>query len=200
MKTEKKAFELELIAPMLGTVPKSKEVYSKYIAGKAIEKNPDGADEIGLEVETVQDVEEKGWTGFHQDENGLFIFDYMIKGTIKSGIEAMIENGSIKKIVAYKKWIDLFLHVFPRKIHFGIMEPDGVLERPLRAMTAQGPRVSLARSDTVNDGRTIKFELELFKNTKGLTLEAVETALGFGKYVGLGQWRGSGGYGRFIVK
>lgn len=188
MNIETREYKIKLMTPMLGTVPKSKEVYAKYIAGLHED-----------EVETVEEVEEGGWTGFHKDDNGLFIYDYMVKGTVKNALGAMIENGAIKKIVAYKKWCDELLHVYPRRLYFGVTEPDGVMERPLRAMTAKGPRVSLARSDMMNEGREISFRISLFKNNKGLDFNAIETALGFGQFCGLGQWRGSGGYGRFEV-
>jgi len=178
----------------LGTVPKDKEIYRTYIAGK---KNDLDEDKVDEEVKTVEEVEEKGWTGFHKDDQGLFLFDYLIKGFLKSGIEVSMEMGAISKIVAYKKWIDLMAFVWPRRIYLGIQEPDGTLERPLRTMTAKGPRVALSRSDYVNEGREIAFEIEILKNNKGLNWDAVEQALDYGRFVGLGQWRGSGGYGRF---
>lgn len=196
---EKMEFVIELTSPMLGTVPKDPEVYKSYIADKAKEAHPDRAGEIDEEVEGVEKIEEKGWTGFHSDENGLFIYDYMIRGFIKSAIETLMENGAIKKIVAYKKWIDRLVFVGPRKIYFGKSEPDHVIERPLRAMTAQGPRVSLARSDAINVGQQIKFEITVLANNKGIDMDIIGMALSYGQYVGLGQWRGSGGYGQFVV-
>lgn len=201
MNIEKKKITIELTSAMLGTVPKDPEVYASYIAMKAPIEN---AEEADAEVETVEKIEEKGWTGFHRDENGIFIYNYMIRGFIKSAIEAMNENGAIKKIAAYKKWIDKMLFINPRRLYFSrdgkpIVDPEGVLERPLRAMTAQGPRVSLARSDVVNEGARLTFEVELFKNNKGLDMDIVMSVFDYGRYVGIGQWRGSGGYGQFKV-
>lgn len=185
---------IRLIEKMLGTVPKNKEIYKTYIVGKRAELDEDLVKE---EVETVEEVEEKGWTGFHTDEQGLFLFDYMIKGFLKSGIEVAMEMGAINKIVAYKKWVDLVVFVWPRRIYLNLQDPAGVLERPLRTMTAKGPRVALSRSDYVDEGCEFSFEVEILKNKKGLDWVALEQAFDYGRYVGLGQWRGSGGYGRF---
>lgn len=199
MNSEKEKIKIRFITPMLGTCPKNQEVYKNYIAGKAAEKYPDRAEEIQSEADYVEEIEERGWTGFLKDEAGIYICDHMVKGFIKSAIEACAENGQIKKIPAYKKWVDLMVFVSPRKIYFGKPEPDQVIERPLRAMTAQGPRVTLTRSDAVSEGTEIEFYVEVLKNSKGLTFDVIHTALEYGKYVGLGQWRGSGGYGRFEV-
>lgn len=185
---------IELTRDMLGTVPKDKKIYESYVASKAPEKV-----DTEKEVSTVDEVEESGWTGFHSDEDGIFIYDYMIRGFIKSALETAIENKFIKKIPAYKKWVDRLLFVYPRRIHFGLTEPTGVLERPLRAMTPKGPRTGLARSDTVAAGTRLTFQIFVLDNSKGLTVEAVSEVLSYGEMYGLGQWRGSGGYGQFKV-
>ena len=52
--------------------------------------------------------------------------------------------------------IDQYIYILPRRIHFA-KKPDGVLERPLRAMTMQGPRVALTRSDMVKAGTRLEF-------------------------------------------
>lgn len=190
----KKDVTIRLIERMLGTVPKDKEVYKNYIATK----KPDLPDDVlEEELATVEQMEDKGWTGFHTDENGLFLFDYLCKGFLKAAMEVCMEMHAIEKIVAYKKWMDLLVFVWPRRIYLGIQEPDGVLERPLRTMTPKGPRVALSRSDYIEEGREIKFQVEVLRNGKGLNWESLEQALDYGRYVGLGQWRGSGGYGRF---
>ena len=183
---------IELTEPMLGTVPKDKTVYASYIASKAPEKTEE-------EVATVEEIEEKGWTGFHIDEEGLFIYNYMIKGFIKAATESSMVNGSIKKIPAYKKWVDRMVHVFPRRIHFGVMEPDTFMERPLRAPTPKGERTTVCRSDVMNIGRQISFTIRILNNTKGINTKILKEVFDYGQYYGLGQWRGSGGYGSFKV-
>jgi hypothetical protein len=179
---------IRLITPMLGTVPKDKEVYSTYIESKRPET---GAD---IEAKTIQETEEKGWTGFHSDENGLFVYDYFVKGFIRYAGNVLKDELKIK---ALKSKLTDFLFVQPRRIYLGKTKPDGVLERPLRAQTMQGPRVTLARSDYVDEGTEIKFDI-LLLNHKEITVEKISMILDYGKLQGLGQFR-NGGYGRFEV-
>lgn len=191
---EEKKVTIRFMTKLLGTVPKDPEVYASYISSKA--PVPEDGEQ---EIKTVDEIEEKGWTGFHRNMAGIFIYDYTIKGFLKAAYEACEANGIIKKIPAYKKWFDKLVFVFPREISLGITEPDGTLERPLRAMTPRGPRVTLTRSDYIDEGRDIEFQLVLLENSKGITWDVINECLAYGELVGLGQWRGSGGYGRFEV-
>ena len=200
MQLEKREVKLVLTSKMLGTVPKNKEVYTKYIATKT----PD-EDKRADEIDSVTDIEEKGWTGFHTDDDGLFIYDYMLKGFFKSACEALVANGS-PKLPAYKKWIDKLIFINPRHIYFGghngddtIIKPDGCLERPLRTMTPKGERVTVTRSDYVKEGTTLTFIITILTNNKGIDFEKIMEWFEYGQFVGLGQWRGSGGYGRFTI-
>jgi|GEM_PF-1780894 len=191
----KRRLTIRLIERMLGTVPKDKDIYANYIAGKSPKPLSDKM--IEEEVASVEEIEEKGWTGFHQDEKGLFIYDYLVKGFIKNALEVCIETAAIGKISAYKKWADLLVFVWPRKIYLGCTNPDGVIERPLRTMSPKGPRVALSRSDYIDVGRDITFEVEILPNKKALGWPTMNQVFAYGRFVGLGQWRGSGGYGRF---
>ena len=186
---EKRVYQIRLETEMLGTVTKDPEVYKTYIESK----RPEGV-EGEAEYLTVEKVEEKGWTGFHRDENGLFIYEYMVKGFLKHSGNVLKDSLKVK---ALRSKIDDFLFVTPRRIYLGKMEPDGVVERPLRAMTMQGPRVTLARSDYVDAGLEVGFEITLLPH-KDLTWEVVDTLLEYGQLSGLGQFR-NGGYGRFVV-
>ena len=96
---------------------------------------------------------------------------------------------------AAKSKFDNFVFVFPRKISLGKKEPDGICERPLRAETMQGPRVSLARSEVVNAGISFDCEIQLFPGCP-ITDKMLRQCLDYGKFKGLGQWRNSG-KGRF---
>jgi len=198
-KMETKKIKITFIQEVLGTVAKNKTVYHDYIMKKAVDKGIEIPDD---ETETVEEMSEKAWTGFHSDENGIFLYDYLIKGNIKANIETLIMAGSLPKISAYKMYVDRVVFVYPRRIPFydddnvQKIVPDDVIERPLRCMTMQGPRVTLSKSDYVNVGSTLVFEITLLPNPK-ITWDAIEKALDYGKYYGIGQWRGSGGYGRF---
>ncbi len=182
-----KAFEIQLLTEMLGTVPKDPAIYKSFIETK---KPQDKEEDESL---TVEKIEEKGWTGFHKDEHGLFIYDYMVKGFLKHAGNVLKENLKIK---ALRSKLDDFIFIFPRKIYLGKEEPDGVLERPIRIMTAQGPRVALIRSDYVNIGTVLKFRFVLFPH-KEITWEVIQQLLGYGEFMGLGQFR-NGGYGKFM--
>jgi len=210
--------------PVLGTAPKNKEVYAKYIQSKALDlvqktevAGVDAgaqaalattAEEIDEEVNTVptaEDIENKGWTGFHEDEGGVFLYNYVIKGFCKEAASTMnrLPETETKKIKAFLKTIDALLFVKPRRIHILFNDkpifsddkdgPIVPLERALRVKTPQGERVTLARSDTVPEGSTIEFEI--------LCLGVVSTAileewLNYGMWRGLGQWRNAE-YGAF---
>lgn len=81
-------------------------------------------------------------------------------------------------------------------------EPDQILERPLRADTMQGPRTSLKASEIIYAPWQVEFTLALIPNkergkSKKLTWDAVETALDYGQFKGLGEWRNSNMYGQF---
>ena len=140
MKQKRFKVKLTLLEPLLGTVPKNRDVYASYIETKRPKPN-DGEPE----AETVEETEEKGWTGFHQENGTPFMYDYQIKGFIKEAGNILKKS---LKINALKSKLNNFLFVFPRKIP--LPQIDTVpLERPLRAQTAQGPRVTVTRSDQV---------------------------------------------------
>lgn len=191
MKVQKMKVKLTLLEPQLGTVPKNPEVYAAFIATKAAEQKGEE------EVLTVPKMEEKGWTGFHQDDDGIFIYDYMVRGFLKNAANVLKDQLKLKNA---RSKIDQLVFVFPRRIHFkrngkSIAKPDGVLERPLRAQTMQGPRVTLARSDYVSAGATLEFDIHVIGNEKEITPHLVESLFDYSEYCGLGQFR-NGSYGR----
>lgn len=211
IKTSWYKVELELIKPMLGATPKDPEIYASYIAAKF----PDMSEELlEKELESVQKAEEKGWTGFHVDPRTgeLFILAYVLKGHFKEACGALrrCKSSLSSKLTAYKKCIDKLCFVYPWQITLDVPEgwtglewpycespteegPDD-LERPLRAETAQGSRVALARSDMVPEGTKLSFEVKLYDEV--VTPELLEEWLDYGEEGGLRQWRNAG-FGRF---
>lgn len=189
MSIERRSYRITLITEMLGTVPMNPDVYKTYIESKKPINNSED------ESLTVDLVEEKGWTGFHRSEAGLFIYEYMVKGFLKHAGNVLKDALKVK---ALRSKIDDFVFISPRKIALGKDAPDGVIERPLRAMTMQGQRVSLVRSDYVEAGLTIEFTITLLQH-KELSWELIEQLLSHGEYMGLGQFR-NGGYGRFTFE
>lgn len=183
-----KKYRIRLTTEMLGTVAMDPEVYRTYIESKKPAEKTDD------ESATVSKIEEKGWTGFHHNDDGLFIYEYMIKGFLKAAGNVLKDIVKVKNL---RSKLDDFVFISPREIPLGQAEPDGVVERPLRAMTMQGPRVTLARSDYIKKGKVLEFTITLVPH-KEINFELLNRLLAHGKLMGLGQFR-NGGYGRFEV-
>ena len=131
--------------PVLGTASGNPDLHREYIASKA----PDAAkleDEVA--ALGVDAVEEKQMTLFPRLEDGTpFVWDYQIRGFFKSACKAMNNADGHTKLTAYKTKIDQLVFIKERKIPFQFDGEMDVLQRPLRAETAQGPRVALAHSE-----------------------------------------------------
>lgn len=184
---------LTFTEPVLGTSPANDEVYREFIGSKA----PDAAtveDEVA--ALGADAVAEKGMTVFPRMEDGTpFLYDYQIKGFFKDTCGGLrkVKGTESSKIKAYKKEIDKLIFPEPRciPIHF-----DGSItecQRPLRAQTMQGERVSLAMSEQIPAGATIEFTVVCLCDDHE---KAVREWLDYGRYSGIGQWRNSG-KGRF---
>ena len=186
---------LTFTEPLLGTAPLNKELYGDYIATKA----PEGS-VTSDELESVEELTEKGTTGFHRiDDGSPILYDYMLKGFFKDacGMLARASESSSSKVRAYRKIIDGLVFVTPRRIPISMNGGAiAILERPLRAQTAQGERVALARSEMIPEGASIAFNLLILGQvTETLLREWLE----YGALRGLGQWR-NGSYGRFAYE
>lgn len=191
MKTMK--VKLTFAEPILGTCPADEEVYRAFIATKAPDASTleDEVAAIGVDA-----VVEKGMTVFPRTEDGKpFLFDYQIKGFFKDtcgGLKRV--KGTVSSgIKAYKKEIDKLIFPQPRQIPFEFEGEIGYCQRPLRAQTMHGERVSLAISEQIPAGASVTFDIELFSDDHE---KAVREWLDYGKYSGIGQWRNSG-KGRF---
>ncbi|OQA91133.1 MAG: hypothetical protein BWY25_03284 [Chloroflexi bacterium ADurb.Bin222] len=184
---------LEFTQPLLGTVPKNQEIYRDFIASKAALND----EELAEELNTIEHAEESGWTGFHTDGDGPFLYDYVLKGFFKDACSMLrrVPGTRSKAMTAYKKNIDGLIFVRPRKIYLELPAGSvlGILERPLRAQTAQGERVALARSDTAPAGTRLTIDLQVIG---GVELADLVEWLDYGAIRGLGQWRNAG-YGTF---
>jgi len=188
--------KLTLTEEMLGTKAANKDVFADFIASKA----PDD-DKRKEELDTADHREEAATTIFHSQNNKPGIWDYQIKGFFKDACGSMNRfdkefRNNLEKLPAYKTKIDGVIFVFPRFIPFTLTGPIGNCERPLRAETAQGPRVFVCRSETVPAGSSLEFTVEVMSKE---LLPYVEAWLGYGKLRGLGCWRNSG-KGRFTVE
>lgn len=186
---------ITFIEPILGTWPADPEVASKYIASKA----PDAGtikDEIA--ATSVEEVTEKSMTIFPRGEGGPVLYDYQVKGFFKDACSMLsrVKDTKSSGVKAYKKVIDGLIFPEPRMIPLKLNGEIGNCQRPLRAQTAQGERVSLANSEELPAGTTAEFTVRLLDgNHEPLILEWLE----YGKLRGLGQWRNSG-KGRFTFE
>lgn len=198
MKMQKYNIEIELVQDQLGTVPKDREVYVKYVANN-IPKEKAEEEALGIpEAETPED-KGPGWTIFMSDEKGIYILNHIIVGFLRDAGNSLKEQLGIKQV---KSKMESCVFVTPRKIRFErdgqiIQEPDAIFERPLRGMTMQGPRVTLVKSDVVKVGAHLKFQITLLDH-KEITADVLREVLSFGQFRGLGQFR-NGGYGQFEV-
>lgn len=196
--------EITFLEPVLGTWPANPNVAREFIASKS----PDAAtieDEVAaLGAEAAAD---KAMTVFPRDEGGRpVLYDYQIKGFFKDAcgmlgrIGGKTEAGKKKavnesgKMTAYKKVIDGLIFVGPRMIRLEVNGAMRECQRPLRAQTPQGERVSLANSEEIPAGSRCQFEVLCMDDAH---VAAVREWLDYGQLRGLGQWRNSG-KGRFI--
>jgi len=180
---------ITFITPILGTQPQ-KDVATEYLAKKFVDNGgvlPD--DEIG----TLDEALKKGTTVFHKLNGSPIFYDYQIKGFIKEA--GRVFNG-LRDVKNLRSKIDNYVFVNPRQIN--IQMPAGseisFLERPLRAMTPQGERVGLAKSELIPDGSIIEFELHVYNGP--VEMDLIKDLFTYGHDKGIGQWR-NGGYGRF---
>ena len=160
--------------------------------------------------ETVEDLDSRGVTVFFRNESGRpTIGSHMIKGYLKAAGESICgtktkKAGTMLQSKAFTdSTINQHLSIVEEFIEFDKdidREVDGAPKycvRPLRAETMQGPRVSIAKSEVVKAGATLKFTVVVMEGSP-LTEEILSDLFSVGEYgEGLGQWRGSGGKGKF---
>lgn len=186
--------------PVLGTWPNNKRIAEDYIASK----NPNVNDDpyaISDEVDAIDEAD-IGMTVFPRNMDDLPCFyDYQIKGFLKDSWKFLKGIGGeygkeCAKIKNYRQKIDGLIFVEPRMIPVIFDGEIGTCQRPLRAMTMRGERISLAMSEELPAGATIEFEIIcLDPEVEGAVIEC----LNYGKLRGLGQWRNSG-KGRFTYE
>ncbi len=187
---------ITFVDEILGTCANDKDIYGTYIASK----NPDGIT-MAEEIENIgeEEVKEKGKTIFAKNKQGKpILYTYQIKGFFKSACKAMkaVKGSKSADMKAYKGKIDQLVFVFAdasdktsRELVIHTAEPIGECQRPLRAETAQGPRVAIAYSESIAAGAWVEFDVEVLDPKD---LDAVREWLDYGIYNGLCQWRNAG--------
>lgn len=185
------------IEPILGTSPADPEIARRFVASKA-------PDALSMEDEVasigVDAVTERSMTIFSRDgENadGCPIhWDYQWKGHEKDAWSMLKKvKGSVSSsITAGKKMIDKGIFPGPRRIPIVFDGKIGICERPLRANTPKGERVSLAISEQIPAGAHSDM---YFDTLVADDMDFVREVLNYGRFSGMGQWRNSG-KGRFL--
>jgi len=187
---------------LLGSCPNDADLYRNWIANdvptEVADKEVKALPQEQANAKT-NDIEAKGTSVFRRtSDNVPALADYTIKGFFKDAASMLARIGKDHKLVAHKKIIDGLIFVHPRLIELTLPEGDtvGHLVRPLRAHTAQGERVSLARSESVPEGTTCELEIRCLDEKLE---DVVLRWLDYGEARGLGQWRNSG-KGTFTYK
>lgn len=196
METKTIKCRLTFTEELLGSQPNNPDIYRDFIASKA-------PDALSAEEEIasigVDAFVEKGMSVFHRDADGdPVLYDYQIKGFFKEAAASLRKVAGTKcsAIKAFKKEIDGLVFVYPRMIKLNMPAPLGECPRSLRADTAQGPRTSLANSESAPAGTTIDIEIDCLTPTmESLVRECLE----YGRRRGIGQWRNAS-KGRFVFE
>ena len=190
--------------PLLGSCPANPEIYKEFIATRIADLHK-GEEEASMlpTPEMIKEMEDKirqqGFTVFLRDGENLVISGHVVKGFFKAALTTL--KGQLN-VAAPKGKIDDLLFIGERYIPLKRMDgsfitkPDKIIERSLRCETMQGPRVSLAASEEVDEWK-IDITLTLVENTgsaksKPVTWDILEECLNYGALKGLGQWRNSG--------
>lgn len=160
-----------------------------------------------------QEGNELAVTGFSSDPatGRLHLWDFQLMGYLKSVAQTLAVKipGQRVEAVSALTQIQRLVWVFgadsedpmERRLYLTrdgefLTEPEPeLMDRPLRAMTAQGERVSIAISEQLHPPCQCRARIVLLRGCK-LKTEQLEEVLAYGMFQGLGQWR-SGGWGRF---
>jgi len=189
MKITTYRLKVTMLEPILGTQT-VKNVAMEYLQSKARDLGIDTSDEN----ETLPDMVEKGTTVFHRLDGKPIYYNYHVKGFLKAAAQVFNGERGIKNM---RSKVDNLVFVEPRRILLNLEHPESeteYLERPLRAETAQGPRVALARSEMLPAGTWFECELKVLGEV--VSEDLLRDLLGYGNFKGMGQWR-NGGFGRF---
>ena len=191
MEIEVYQLKVTFTEPILGTQPQ-KDVATKYTQDKAREKGLPVEDEL----ETLPEMLDKGTTAFHKLDGQPIYYDYHLKGFLKEAGSVLNGTHGVK---ALRSKVDNTVFVRPRRILLHLPEGGEMsfLERPLRAQTMQGPRVSLARSEVLPVATRLEAIVQAIAGP--ISESILRELLDYGQFKGFGQWR-NGGYGRFTYE
>lgn len=195
LKCTRYKLNVKFVEPLLGSQPGRDTPASDYIRREAKRKHPEK--NMDDEVETLPEKLQKATTGFHVDKKGNpILYNYHVHGMLKEAA-AVLNGGDVK---AFRDKVSTTVFVSPRRIPIKGKKIKP-LERPLRAMTMQGPRTTLARSEQIAEGASFECDIACLNTPKfHLTETQLKTLLDYGAMCGMGQWRNSRLFGQFEYK
>jgi hypothetical protein len=195
MKTETYRLSVVFLTEVLGAQP-SRDVATEHIAKRNGFVIPTD------ELDCLPDALERQTTVFHRDRNDSpCLVDYQLKGFLKEAGRRLNGKDGLPKNLRDK--VGAFVFVTPRLLALhppasangnSIEALIDICERPLRAQTAQGPRIALVRSEMLPAG--VSFTCGLTVIASEITEDVLRDLLDYGYYQGIGQWRNAS-HGQF---
>jgi hypothetical protein len=196
------------IEALLRTV---EEVVGTSLTKEEVSQLFSGDEKLKSLRESLGGFDTQGVTVFFRDKNGKpCIGNHMPKGFLKSAGEAFArtlptKNGTMLHSQTYTSAIiNQHVAITPEfitasnDIERTEDKKPKYLQRSLRVQTAQGQRVTLAKSEVLPVGTTFTFTVKVLEGSP-FTREILEQLLSYGAHAGLGQWRNSGMKGQFEV-
>jgi len=148
--------------------------------------------------ETLVEKELQGTTIFLRHEEKPCIGDHMIYGFMKAAGTAICDVSKRAKGVVLQsntyttRIVNTHVRCAQRFIVFDREADAEFCQRSLRAKTAQGDRIAIAKSEVMPVGSTLEFDLKVLKNSP-LKSEHIKRMFEYGsEFSGLGQWRNAG--------
>jgi len=195
-----------------GGTPMSPDLIKGWIDATCKDKSDEErAKLVEASLEALPDISEekaaRSWVGFKRNENGEFFIDgRCIKAMLKEGgniLKEIIPNGGKQRgknkgkdkgITALKSKVADRVFVVEHQVYFtrnGERVKEAQLEeRPVHAMTPQGPRSSLKRTDILRDV-DVEFTVRRLA-TDDVPEEALYAILVYAQQLGLGADRSQG--------
>lgn len=211
--------KLDFIRDLLGSQPASEDIRRKYITAKMMTGSTGVSAEIAMQrvdeeidnlkkdedyQDQIKELGDKALTVFPRDKQGKpSLSDIQLRGFIKDSFSFVgKENSLLKKksgegysgLDAYKKWIGERI-MFPDQYMPLPVEID-IMSRPLRCMTMQGPRVSIASSERAKAPFSLEFTLVTTDDVKE---DWLKLTFDRGMFKGCSQWA-NGQWGTFTYE
>lgn len=198
--------KLEFKDRLMGGIPKNPDLIGDWLKARepsesAFQKRS-AAGETMTPVETlakevadtIEAEEERAWTGFQSDDNGLFVRKDHIKAHIKdcaNVLRQMLDVTALRAKVADRVFPE------PDRIYLLVDSTDDIVqaptdywEHPVHVMTPKGKRSALKRTDYVT-GAHVELKLRVLDD-KIVTAKELTQILEYGSVHGFGAERGLG--------